>query len=265
MRIPLFHANAFTDGRFTGNPAAVCLLNSPLDDGQLRKVAAENNLSATAFLVPSGQDYELRWFTPRCEVKLCGHATLAAAYIVLQVLDPALETIRFHTRFQGALTVNRGSDGLRMNFPALIPKPLAKIPKTLYQALGQDVSVLEVAEVNQTYIARLGDEGAVRSLHPDLAVLEKLHPFVALVTARGENADFVSRYFAPGYGIPEDPVTGSAHCALAPYWAQRLGKSRLRARQLSERTGELWCGWEGDRVILEGKIQFTMQATLEIG
>jgi PhzF family phenazine biosynthesis protein len=264
MRIPLFHANAFTDGRFSGNPAAVCFLNSPLDDGQLRKVAAENNLSATAFLVPSGKEYELRWFTPRCEVKLCGHATLAAGYIVLRVLDPSLETIRFKTRFQGALTVSNGSNCLRMDFPALIPKPLADVPETLYRALGQDVEVLEVMEVNETYIARLGDEGAVRSLYPDWALLEQLHPFVAVVTAPGENADFVSRYFAPGYGIPEDPVTGSAHCALAPYWAQRLGKARLRARQLSERSGDLWCSFEGDRVILEGKIQFTMQATLEI-
>ena len=264
MRIPLFHANAFTDGRFSGNPAAVCFLTSPLDDGQLRKVAAENNLSATAFLLPSGQEYELRWFTPRCEVKLCGHATLAAAYIVLRVLDPSLETIRFKTRFQGVLTVNQGSDCLRMDFPALIPKPLAHAPETLYRALGQDLGVLEVMEVNETYIARLGDESAVRSLHPDPVLLEQLHPFVALVTAPGETADFVSRYFAPSYGIPEDPVTGSAHCAWAPYWAERLGKSRLRARQLSERTGELWCGLEGDRVILEGKVQFTMQATLEI-
>jgi PhzF family phenazine biosynthesis protein len=264
MRIPLFHVNAFTDGRFTGNPAAVCLLNSPLDDGHLRKVAAENNLSATAFLVPSGKEYELRWFTPRCEVKLCGHATLAAAYIVLRVLDPALDTIRFQTRFQGALTVDKGADGLRMDFPALIPQPIAHVPETLSRALGRDAGLLEVGEVNETYIARLGDESAVRNLNPDFALLEQLHPFVTLVTAPGENADFVSRYFAPGYGIPEDPVTGSAHCALAPYWAQRLGKSRLRARQLSERTGELWCGLEGDRVILEGKVQFTMQATLEI-
>jgi PhzF family phenazine biosynthesis protein len=264
MRIPLFHANAFTDGRFTGNPAAVCFLNSPLDDGQLRKVAAENNLSATAFLLPSGKQYELRWFTPRCEVKLCGHATLAAAHIVLRIVDPSLETIQFKTRFHGALTVNKGSDGLRMDFPALIPQPLANAPETLYRGLGRDVGLFEVMEVNQTYIARLGDERAVRSLDPDLALLEQLHPFVAVVTAPGENADFVSRYFAPGYGIPEDPVTGSAHCALAPYWAQRLGKSRLRARQLSERTGDLWCGFEGDRVMLEGKIQLTMQATLEI-
>lgn len=151
-----------------------------------------------------------------------------------------------------------------MDFPALIPKPLANVPETLYRALGQDADLLEVVEVNETYIARLGDEGAVRSLHPDLALLEQLHPYVAVVTAPGENADFVSRYFAPGYGVPEDPVTGSAHCALAPYWAQLLGKSRLRARQLSERTGHLWCGLAGDRVILEGRIQFTMQATLEI-
>jgi PhzF family phenazine biosynthesis protein len=264
MRIPLFHANAFTDGRFTGNPAAVCLLNSPLDDGQLRKVAAENNLSATAFLMPSGKEFELRWFTPRCEVKLCGHATLAAAHVVLRILDPALDRIRFQTRFQGALTVTKGSDCLRMDFPALIPQPLAHVPETLCRALGQNAGLLEVGEVNQTYIARLGDEGAVRSLNPDLARLEQLHPVVALVTAPGENADFVSRYFAPGYGIREDPVTGSAHCALAPYWARRLGKSRLHARQLSERSGELWCELEGDRVFLEGKVQFTMQATLEI-
>jgi predicted PhzF superfamily epimerase YddE/YHI9 len=151
-----------------------------------------------------------------------------------------------------------------MNFPAKIPKPLQSVPETLHRAFGQDVGLVEVVEANESYIARLGDEAAVRSVHPDSAVLEQLHPFVAVVTAPGEDADFVSRFFAPSYGIPEDPVTGSAHCALAPYWAERLGKSRLRARQLSERSGELCCELEGDRVILEGKVQFTMQATLEI-
>jgi PhzF family phenazine biosynthesis protein len=262
MRIPLFHLNAFTDRPFSGNPAAVCLLDSWLDDGWLRKVAAENNLSATAFLVPSGEGYELRWFTPACEVRLCGHATLAAGYVVCHILKPAVNIVSFKTRFRGNLTVKKDEKFFLLDFPALSPDLCNNPPRLLQQALGTDRFPLEVLEANNSYIAVLESEDAVRDLRPELALVEQLHPFVVAVTAPGKDSDFVSRYFAPTYGVPEDPVTGSLHCSLAPYWSRRLGKSRLQARQLSERGGELWCELAGERVILKGETTLTMQGSL---
>ncbi len=262
MRIPLFHIDAFTSHAFSGNPAAVCLLDSWLDDESLRKVAAENNLSATAFLVHRENDYELRWFTPRCEVKLCGHATLAAAYVTLNMLHSEQKNIRFETRFSGSLTIRQYADFLLMDFPALIPKACSNAPPGLARALGQEETPSEVLEVNDTLIVVYESQRMLRELRPDFMLLEQLHPYAVSVTAPGENVDFVSRYFAPSYGVPEDPVTGSAHCALTPYWTQRLGKSQLHAQQLSERGGELWCEMAGDRVILRGEAVLTLKGTL---
>jgi PhzF family phenazine biosynthesis protein len=264
MRIPLFHVDAFAEGPFSGNPAAVCLLDSWLDDGSLRKVATENNLSATAFLVPKAGVYELRWFTTRCEIRLCGHATLAAGLVVLQMLRPDLQTVDFETRHGGLLAVQNDGDLLSMDFPALVPGPCLSPPQGLAACLGPEAVPLTVLEVNETYIAVLENEGVVASVVPDLARIEALHPFVVAITARGKLADFVSRYFAPSYGVPEDPVTGSLHCALTPYWSKQLGKTKMRARQLSERGGELLCEMQGDRVILRGKAVLTMQGTLTI-
>jgi PhzF family phenazine biosynthesis protein len=268
VRIPLFHVDAFASNPFTGNPAAVCPLNCWLDDGTLCKVATENNLSETAFFVPGhgncdGQ-YDLRWFTPRGEVKLCGHATLASAYVLLTLLDAGLDAVRFETRHSGTLTVRKEGETFSMNFPAIFAKPCTNPPDALLRALAPGPSPSRVLEVNETYIAVYDDESAIRKLRPDFAVLEQFHPYVVSVTAPGVNADFVSRYFKPSYGIPEDPVTGSAHCALAPYWASRLGKSQLRAMQLSERGGELWCEVAGDRVILKGHAVLTLQGSLVI-
>jgi predicted PhzF superfamily epimerase YddE/YHI9 len=268
MRIPLFHVNAFTREPFRGNPAAVCPLQGWLDDQILRKVAAENNLSETAFFVPEAghraAHYELRWFTPRGEVRLCGHGTLASAYVVLDLLEPRLDRVQFETRHSGTLTVCRDGDLLAMNFPALVPKACATLPEGLVSALGAGPRPSDVLEVNQIYFTVYDKENAIRSMHPDFPRLELLHPFVVGVTAPGETADFVSRYFKPSYGTPEDPVTGSAHSALTPYWSQRLGKSRLHARQLSERGGELWCEMAGERVVLKGNAVLTMQGTLEL-
>jgi len=264
MRIPLFQVDAFTDKRFAGNPAAVCLLSVWLDDQTLQKVAAENNLSATAFLVPGDNHYEIRWFTPICEIRLCGHASLAAAHVVFNLLNPQLLQTRFKTRFSGEMPVSRNGEQILLDFPAVVPKVQSGIPVSLERAVLPPARIAEVLEGNQTYIAVCEAAEQVRDLKPDLELIERLHPFVFAATAPGHDVDFVSRYFAPGYGIPEDPVTGSLHCALAPYWANRLGKNKLRARQLSQRGGELWCEWRGDRVVLAGSAVLIKHAVLTI-
>jgi len=262
MQIPLFHVDAFTDRAFNGNPAAVCLLDSWLDDEWLRQVAAESNLSATAFLVPRSDSYELRWFTPLCEIRLCGHATLAAAYVVLHVLHAGKDAVRFETRFGGTLLVQRDATLFSMDFPALPPTRCVSPRCALIEAL--EAAPVEVLEANDTYIAVFENHAAIERLRPNFELLKTLHPLAVAVTAAGSGADFVSRYFAPSYGVPEDPVTGSVHCVLAPYWSNRLSKSRLHARQLSERAGELWCEVAGERVILHGRAILTMQATLTL-
>ena len=262
MRIPLYHVNAFTNRPFSGNPAAVCPLQDWLDDGWLRKVVAANNLSETAFLVSRGDHFDLRWFAPRCEVSLCGHATLASAYVVLNLLQPGLRMVRFETRFSGALSVRAEGDKFSMDFPAM--PPMACEMQPLGNALGAGPAPLELLVATETYVAVFDSEAAIRNIRPDFAKLEQFHPNTVAVTAPGGEADFVSRYFAPSYGIPEDPVTGSAHCVLAPYWSNRLGKTRLYARQISERGGELWCEMAGNRVFLKGRAVLTLHGSLQI-
>jgi PhzF family phenazine biosynthesis protein len=262
MPLSVFHVDAFTATPFAGNPAAVCPLAEWLDDELLRVVAAENNLSETAYLVPRGDHYELRWFTPRCEVKLCGHATLASAFVLLQVLGAKHASVRFETRFSGTLTVSRDGDLLAMDFPALVPWTCAAPPAALIEGLG--AAPATVVQIEDNYFAVYEREEAILSIRPDFRLLEKLHPAGVAITAPGNNADFVSRYFAPSYGVPEDPVTGSTHCSLAPYWAQRLGKTKLHARQLSERGGEMWCEVKSDRVILKGNAVLMLRGELLI-
>jgi predicted PhzF superfamily epimerase YddE/YHI9 len=262
MPIPLFHVDAFTAAPFRGNPAAVCPLRHWLDVEILRSVAAENNLSETAYFVPRGDNYELRWFTPRCEAKLCGHATLASAFVLLQILAPERESVRFETRFSGSLSVWRDANLLAMDFPALRPWPCAEPPAALIEGLGKAPAT--VVRVEDNYFAVYECEDDVRAMRPDLRLLEQLHPAGVAITAPGHASDFVSRYFAPSYGIPEDPVTGSTHCSLAPYWAERLGKSTLHARQVSERGGELWCELNGERAILKGSAVLTLRGELLI-
>jgi len=257
VRIPLYQIDAFSDRRFAGNPAAVCLLPEPLPDELLQAVAAENNLSETAFLLPRGQDYELRWFTPSVEVDLCGHATLAAAWAVFRYWQPALDEVRFHTR-SGLLTVRRRGEWLEMDFPARPAAP-AQPPPGLIEALG-----LPPAEVwkARDYMAVYPSEDQVRELRPDPGALARVEMFAVIVTAPGRQADFVSRFFAPAAGVPEDPVTGSAHCTLAPYWAARLGKRTLHARQLSRRGGELVCEVRGERVLLRGQAALYLEGAI---
>lgn len=264
MHIPIFHVDAFADRPHTGNPAAVCLMDSWLDDESLRKVAAENNLPATAFLVKDKDSYELRWFTTRCEIRLCGHATLAAGFIVLKTLEPKRGEVRFVTKHGGVLDVRLNGETLEMDFPRLIPATCATFPERLMEALGVRGAPSEVLQANQTWIAVLQDQAEVAAADPKFELLETLHPYAAAITAPGRDEDFVTRYFAPSYGIPEDFVTGSVHCALAPYWSQRLRKRELHARQLSPRGGELWCEVGTESVRLKGKAILTMQGTLTI-
>lgn len=262
MPVPVFHLDAFTATRFAGNPAAVCPLAGWLDDDLLREVAAENNLSETAYFIPHGDHYELRWFTSRCEAKLCGHATLASAFVILTILKPERDSVCFETRFSGPLTVSRDGDQFAMDFPALVPWSCAAPPVALIEGLGEAPS--EVVQIEDNYFARYEREEDVRNIRPNFRLLEQLHPAGVAITAPGANADFVSRYFVPSYGIPEDPVTGSTHCSLAPYWAQKLGKKILHARQVSQRGGEMWCEVVGERVILKGNAVLTLRGELLI-
>lgn len=266
MQIPLFHVDAFTDRAFNGNPAAVCFLDFWLDDGFLRKVAAENNLPATAFLVPSKEGYELRWFSSVCELKLCGHGTLAAAFVLFHFITPELDQVQFSTRFRGTLKVDKAGDLLSMEFPEIAATSCAPTTELLsaLQPILQATDILALFEGNQTYAVFLDSEGKVQNFRPDFPVLRALHPQTVVITAPGHDVDFVSRYFAPTYGIPEDFVTGSSHCLLTPIWAERLGKTRLHARQLSTRPGELTCELKSNRVVLQGNAVPIVRGSLTI-
>jgi PhzF family phenazine biosynthesis protein len=261
MRFPIFQLDAFTSRRFGGNPAAVVLFQTFPHDSTMLAVAAENNLAETAFLVPEGDDFRVRWFTPRVEVPLCGHATLASAALVMERLQPGRELVTFHSA-SGPLTVRRTRAGYSMNFPARRSTPTAP-PAGLVEALGAVPSEVLVNDFN--YMAVLESEQAVRQLTPDMTGIARLDRPGVIVTAAGQDGyDFISRYFAPVKGIPEDPVTGAAHCMLAPYWAQRLGKTSFRAFQASPRGGEVVCRYAGDRVELEGKCVFYLEGEIEI-
>jgi PhzF family phenazine biosynthesis protein len=261
VRTRIFQLDAFTTQRFAGNPAAVMPLERFPDEELMQAIAAENNLSETAYLVPEGSDYRIRWFTPAAEVPLCGHATLASAAVVLERLEPGRQSVIFHSA-SGPLTVHRAPAGYRMDFPAQRASPTA-IPAGMVEALG--AKPVEVLANDFNYLVVFEGERVVRHLDPDLARIAALDRGGVIVTAAAESPyDFVSRYFAPAKGVPEDPVTGSAHCALAPYWAQKLGKSVLRAFQASRRGGEVLCRFTGDRVALEGVCVFYMEGEAEI-
>ena len=261
MNIPIWQVDAFATKVFAGNPAAVCWLDEWLDDGVLQALAAENNLSETAFLVPRGGEIELRWFTPLAEVALCGHATLAAAKVLFDLRGWKEESIRFRTRQRGVLTVAKRGEWFEMDFPALPATPV-QTPAGLAAALG--IEPRRVLESTDDWLVVLDDEAAVRNLKPDLASAAKFNCRCLVPTARGDAADFVSRAFAPRIGIPEDPVTGSAHCALAPYWTGVLGKDELRAFQVSARGGEVRCRVAGDRVKLAGQAVVFLEGTISV-
>ncbi|ARO27721.1 phenazine biosynthesis PhzC/PhzF-like protein (plasmid) [Rhizobium sp. TAL182] len=261
MLVQIFQVDAFTRRRFGGNPAAVMILESFLDDARLQDIAAENNLAETAFLVRDGADYRLRWFTPTVEVPLCGHATLASAAVVLERLEPRREVVTFHSA-SGPLVVSRSGDSYVMDFPAR-PMLATSTPEALTAAIGQNPTETLVDQHN--YLAVLETAEQVRKLAPDLGVVTLLGRAGLIVTAPGDDGyDCVSRYFAPAKGIPEDPVTGGAHCALTPYWANRLGKTSLHAFQASARGGELRCRTLGERVELEGSCVFYLEGQAEI-
>ena len=266
LRIPIFQVDAFTSEVFRGNPAAVCPLESWLDEGKMLAIAAENNLSETAFLVPNSGGYDLRWFAPRYEVQLCGHATLASAFVVFRTLDPEARSVRFDT-CSGPLIVSCDGEWLAMDFPALPVSVSSKPPDSLLAGLDPRPPVVLESTKNAAegnYFCVYESEDELRSVHVDLALLEQLHPAGVCVTAPGRESDFVSRYFAPSYGIPEDPVTGSTHCSLALYWSARLHKTSLHARQLSARGGEMFCGPKGGRVILKGKAVLYLEGTIVV-
>ena len=261
MRAPIYQLDAFTTKRFAGNPAAVLVMDSYPADSILQAIAAENNLAETAYLVPDGREYQLRWFTPLLEVPLCGHATLASAAVVMERLDPGRREVIFRSK-SGPLPVRRSATGYVLDFPAR-PSEAVAAPAGLQEAIG--VRPVEVLVNSFNYMAVLESEQIVRSLGPDLPAIAKLDRPGLIVTAAGTDGyDFVSRYFAPAKGIPEDPVTGAAHCMLAPYWSKRLGKTNFRAFQASRRGGEVTCRLAGERVELEGSCVFYMQGEVEI-
>jgi len=261
MRLLIYQVDAFTDRLFGGNPAAVCPLKAWLPDATMQAIAAENNLSETAFFVGDGGDYALRWFTPAVEVDLCGHATLASGYVVFRFLEPRRQTVSFRTGKAGTLVVTRQGDRLAMDFPARPAVP-AQAPPGLLEALGGAPRDVWRA---RDYLIVYDSAVEIAALKPDLAALAKVDCWAAIVTAPGEDGvDFTSRFFAPAQGVPEDPVTGSSHCTLAPYWAQRLGKTELEARQLSRRGGALSCTLDGDRVRIAGRAVLYLEGQIEI-
>lgn len=250
MELPIHWIDAFTDKAFGGNPAAVVPLDAWLDDVLLQRIANENGLSETAFSVRTGPARaELRWFTPSVEVDLCGHATLATAYVLFHELGQVQSPVKFDTK-SGILNVTQRGPLIELDFPSR-PAAAAEPPEDLLRGLGRNP--LEVMRSQRMWLCVYADAQDVVALRPDFGALGRVEPGRIIPTAPGRDCDFVSRFFAPDAGIPEDPVTGSAHCTLVPYWAKRLGRTRLHARQVSRRGGELWCELDGDRVRMAGK------------
>jgi PhzF family phenazine biosynthesis protein len=263
IRLPYFVVDAFASAVFRGNPAGVCPLEHWLPNDLLQSIAAENNLAETAFFVANETGYHLRWFTPTQEVPLCGHATLASAFIVFNRLRPNLSEVRFET-LSGPLSVSRDDGWLVLDLPRYTAIHEEQAPPQLQRGLG--VHVVEVFRVDDdpNFFAVVDDEETVRQVQPRMDALAELHPYGVGVTAAGTSADFVSRYFAPSYGIPEDPVTGSTHAALTPFWASRLHRTTLRALQLSKRGGELRCELLDERVRVAGQAAEYLEGTISV-
>ena len=260
MELPIYQVDAFAGAVFRGNPASVCPLEHWLPDETMQAIAAENNQSETAFLVPAGDDYEIRWFTPAVEIDLAGHPTLAAAHVIFTILDPSRTEIRFQSRRSGALVVTRTERRLSMDFPSLPPERREGLGDVAAALGAEPVDVLAARDG----VAVFETEQQVCALAPDMARVAALPVFGLIATAPGEACDFVSRFFAPGAGIPEDPVTGSAHCTLTPYWAKRLGKTALHARQVSRRGGDLYCRLNADRVEIAGEAVLYMEGRIHL-
>jgi PhzF family phenazine biosynthesis protein len=259
MDLKIYQVDAFADKVFTGNPAAVIPLNDWLEDAIMQKIAMENNLSETAFFVKTDEGYHLRWFTPEYEIDLCGHATLASAFIIKNFVEPHVHEITFTTQKAGILKT-KIADGLyTLDFPSRAPQA-CEVPPQLLESLG----VMNAVEVlrSRDYFVVLPNEDAVRNVEPDFNLMKELDTIGVIVTAKGVSADVVSRCFYPGLGIQEDPVTGSAHCNIVPYWSSKLSKTALFCKQLSARGGDLQCELAGDRVLMSGKCVLFMQGTI---
>ncbi len=249
QELTLYQVDAFTDHVFGGNPAAICPLDEWLPDATMQAIAQENNLAETAFFCGEGNGYRLRWFTPEIEVKLCGHATLAAAHVLFEHLGYPNKHISFETQ-SGTLTVQRKLNSYSIDFPAFVPQPYAA-PSLLDEAMGISPQAVFKASEYLTLVYKTEEE--IRSINPNMRLLMQISDILGfIITSPGKEVDVVSRFFAPIAGVPEDPVTGSAHCHLTPYWAQRLHKNELTAMQLSKRIGRLTCVYHGDRVELIG-------------
>ena len=260
MKLKIYQVDAFTENNFGGNPAAVIPLDTWLSDQTMQLIAEENNLSETAFFVPEGRYYHIRWFTPNSEVELCGHATLAAAFVIFNYLIDSITEITFKS-LSGLLSVKKLNNILTLDFPSQSPK-ICNIPKRLVEGLGKKP---ESCLSNEDYLAIYKSENDILNISPDFEILKKLDLRGVIITAPGKKYDFVSRAFYPKYGILEDPVTGSAHTQLIPYWADIFGKLKLNAKQISKRSGELLCEKKGDRVLISGYAKIYMIGEIEIG
>lgn len=248
MKLEIYQVDAFSKDIFKGNPAAVCPLGEWIDEELMQKIALENNLSETAFFVKKGDFYEIRWFTPTFEIDLCGHATLASAFVIFEFLKLEESLVRFHSQKSGELTVEKNGDVLTLDFPSR-PVKQCDAPEGLFEAIGKEPK--EVLKARDYFLV-YENEQEISDIAPNFSRLLEVGGHGFIVTAKGDDADFVSRFFAPEVGVFEDPVTGSAHCNLIPFWAERLGKTELFARQISARGGELFCELKGDRVKIGG-------------
>jgi PhzF family phenazine biosynthesis protein len=268
MKLTIYQVDAFAEQVFSGNPAAVIPLQSWLPDDLMQKIAMENNLSETVFFVRndapdqnSAEGYHIRWFTPEYEIDLCGHATLASAYVIKNFIQPHLSEIMFTTQKAGPLKAFAKEGQYTLDFPARMPQA-SKEPHQLLKSLGV-TNAIEILK-SRDYFVVLPDEAAVLNVEPDYTLMKELDTIGVIVTAKGKSADVVSRCFYPGAGIPEDPVTGSAHCNIVPYWAAHLKKQKLFCRQLSPRGGDLHCELKDDRVLLSGKCVMYMQGEIDL-
>lgn len=259
MKLTIYQADAFAEKVFQGNPAAVVPLEDWLDDELMQKIAMENNLAETAFFVKTDVGYHLRWFTPEFEIDLCGHATLASAYIIKNFMEPHVAEISFSTEKAGVLKASAHDGIYTLDFPSRMPQP-CEVPDKLLPSLNISNAV-EVLR-SRDYFVVLPNEEAVKNVEPNYSLIKEIETVGVIVTAKGKEADVVSRCFYPGAGIPEDPVTGSAHCNIVPYWSGKLGKTKLFCQQLSPRHGDLQCELQGDRVLMSGKCVLYMKGEI---
>lgn len=261
MKYTIYQVDAFAEKVFQGNPAAVMPLEDWLEDKLMQQIAMENNLSETAFFVKTDAGFHIRWFTPEFEIDLCGHATLASAYIIKNFVEPHLAEINFTTQKAGTLRATAKDGIYTLDFPSRMPQPY-KTPEQLFKSLGITTAV-EVLK-SRDYFVVLPNEDAVKNADPDFTLIKELDSIGVIITAKGQSADVVSRCFYPGAGIPEDPVTGSAHCNIVPYWSDKLGKTKLFCKQLSQRGGDLHCELDGDRVLMSGTCILYLEGEINV-